>query len=437
MALNNSVNRYSVGAGFTVDVNGFGDYTTISSAMTAAVSGKTIFIRPGTYTENITLKAGVDLTAFDSESSVNSSSAVIIKGTCTMNVAGSCTISGLQLQTNSANVVTVSGTLASIVNLRNCYINCTNNTGISLGSSSASSQINIFSCEGDLGTTAISLFDGAGTGTINLNYCNITNSGGSQQYTTLSAGTYNINYCELKIPLQTTSTATANIAYTYIDTSAQNKICFNHTASTTATINFGSLSSGSAAASNIGTGATLTITACAVNSSAANVFTGAGTLFQQGIMYLGTVSISTSTVTGGLLFGSVNKAPSTFMTGQTLTSSVSAVATTSTTPKNLTSVSLTAGVWDISGLASAVATGGAAVMSDMQLGISATTGTISGTLGQQYAEQKTAASAVLTCEVPVFRVVLTATTSYFLVIQNTYTSTTCPTNGRISATRVG
>lgn len=48
--------NYSTAVGKIVDAAGFGDFTTIGAAITAASSGQTIFIRPGTYTENPTLK---------------------------------------------------------------------------------------------------------------------------------------------------------------------------------------------------------------------------------------------------------------------------------------------------------------------------------------------------------------------------------------------
>src|SRR6187431_1669292 len=75
-------------------------HTTIAAALTSASSGDTIFIRPGTYTENITLKAGVNLTAYGSDDSLNGTGVVIINGTCTFTAAGSVTLYGLQLQTN-------------------------------------------------------------------------------------------------------------------------------------------------------------------------------------------------------------------------------------------------------------------------------------------------------------------------------------------------
>ena len=53
-------------AKFIVSANVYeGTHTTIAAALTSASSGDTIFIRPGTYTENLTLKAGVNLCAYE------------------------------------------------------------------------------------------------------------------------------------------------------------------------------------------------------------------------------------------------------------------------------------------------------------------------------------------------------------------------------------
>ena len=112
--------NYSAAVSKIVDPNGFGDFTTIAAALTASSSGTTIFLRPGTYTENPTLKAGVNLSAYGSDSSLNGTGNVIINGTCTLSTAGSVTISGVQLQTNSANAIVVSGSVASVLNLNNC-----------------------------------------------------------------------------------------------------------------------------------------------------------------------------------------------------------------------------------------------------------------------------------------------------------------------------
>src|SRR5512135_3481216 len=96
-------------------------HITIASALTDASSGDTIFIRPGTYTENLTLKAGVNLTAFTGDGSLNTTSNVVILGKCTMTTAGTVNISGVQLKTNSDFFLAVTGSANSIVNLNSCF----------------------------------------------------------------------------------------------------------------------------------------------------------------------------------------------------------------------------------------------------------------------------------------------------------------------------
>ena len=58
-------NKFGVAKWIVDSTASLGTHTTIAAALTSASSGDTIFIRPGTFTENLTLKAGVDLCAFD------------------------------------------------------------------------------------------------------------------------------------------------------------------------------------------------------------------------------------------------------------------------------------------------------------------------------------------------------------------------------------
>ena len=95
-----------------VDVNGTGTHTTIGAALSAASAGTTIFIKPGTYTENPALVAGVNLTAWLTDAD---SGTVIINGKCTFSSAGTVIISGIQLLTNSDYFLSITGANASVV----------------------------------------------------------------------------------------------------------------------------------------------------------------------------------------------------------------------------------------------------------------------------------------------------------------------------------
>jgi hypothetical protein len=279
-----------------------GTHSTISSALTSAVSGDTIFIRPGTYTENLTLKAGVNLCANTCDALTPN---VTISGTCTFTSGGTVSISGIRLQTNSAALLSVTGSAASIVNLNDCYLNCTNATGISYTSSSSNSSINIANCKGDLGTTGIGLFSSSSAGQINFQNSQFSNSGGSSTASTISAGSINAFYSIFIFPISTSGTATISINFSIINTSAQSVIAFTHNG-TGANSRMGDnlIASGSAAAISVGTGATLTFVQNEVSSSNATaVITGAGSIFYSPVNFSGSGKIISTTTQTPINFG--------------------------------------------------------------------------------------------------------------------------------------
>lgn len=287
--------NYSTANGHTVDPSGNGDYSTIAAAISAASSGQTIFLRPGTYTENLTLKAGVNLTAFGSDGSLNGTGKVIISGTCTMTTAGSITMSGVQLQTNSAAFLAVTGTLASVVNLSNCYLNSTNATGITYSSSSGSSGINISYCRGDTGTTGIAHFTDTGSGGLNITHSQFTNTGASTTSSTTSTAPVSIQWSSMASPLTTSSTGTFGIFNSFIDTSATNSTSLTTAGSGATNILNSSFASGSASSISIGVGSSVTINNSEINTSNSSAIAGAGGISYGGLTFLLSSLIATTT----------------------------------------------------------------------------------------------------------------------------------------------
>lgn len=274
---------YSTAKGHIVDATGKGDFTTIASALTAASSGQTIFIRPGTYTENLTLKAGVNLSAYSSDATTPN---VTIVGNCTFTAAGTVSINGIRLQTNSNFLLSVTGTAASIVNLINCYLNCSNNTGISYTTTSASSVINCYSCNGNLGTTGIAYFAHSSAGLLNLFNCFLQNTGNSTTSSTISAGKLQILNCPLFFNAITTSGSSALITVQYSQINGNNSsgIVQNSTASGS-TLFHSIIAGGTAPALTIGSGATLIGDFVTLQSSNTNAASGAGTSKFGDIIY--------------------------------------------------------------------------------------------------------------------------------------------------------
>ena len=291
-------NKFGVSQWIVNKTAGLGTHTTITAAMAAASAGQDIFIMPGTYTENFTITPGVNLTAFAGDEITPN---VIINGTVTMTGAGTSVISGIQLQTNSANLLVVSGSAASIIYLQGCYLNCTNNTGISFTSSSATSNIILEYCRGALGTTGIAYFADTSAGILSIHSSFLYNAGLSTTANTKSGGTLTLRYSLLLSPLTSSSACIVTLEYSTIENPATNTTSLTHNstaAGCTAISCF--FSSGSASAISIGAGATLIIADCTVSSSNTNAITGSGTLQNCGIFFNGTSSvINTTTVTSG------------------------------------------------------------------------------------------------------------------------------------------
>ncbi len=119
---------------------------------------------------------------------------------------------------------------------------------------------------------------------------------------------------------------------------------------------------------------------------------------------------------------------------ESVIASGSAVSLTNNTPANVTSISLTAGIWDVCGI---VACQGITAGSLLSGSISTTSAT-NGTLGNNQVQTSLAAlSSAQMVTIPPYRLELASTTTVYLVADASFTLGTVTGFGRISATRVG
>ena len=180
------------------------NFTTIAAAITAASSGDIIFIRPGTYTEDLTLIAGITIA---SHQSATFDSSVTIVGKMTAGYAGSTTLNGIKLKTNSDYALVVSGANATVLTLNYCSIEAADNSAMNI--TAASSAIHFNDCVTDLSTTGVALFVMT-AGDVEMFYCNNTNSGGSTTSSTISAGEYEFAYSHMESIITTSTTGEVN-----------------------------------------------------------------------------------------------------------------------------------------------------------------------------------------------------------------------------------
>lgn len=443
---NNSTNDYGPSS-FIVGTSGNANYLTIALAITAAAAAVaagtytsvTVFIRPGTYTENLTLQPNVNLAAWGSDSY---NGTVTILGKATFTQAGTVSIFGIELKTNSDFCLAVTGSAASVVYLDNCFLNCSNNTGISFTSSSASATINIYNCLSNLGTTGIALYSHSSAGNIFILDSNLTNTGNSTTPSSNSSGLVYIQESSGSIVFSTTSTGVCNILSSNFNTSAINTALLTTAGTGTSVINQTNATTGTASSVSVGTGTTVNISGVVFESSNTNVITGLGTCKYIGTSFVGSsqgVNVTTQSGSGPIQglknTVSANTAAAGFI-GELMTSTGSSVSLSNNTPTNIGTVNLTAGIWDVSCMCSIGMSGAFTQQIVMINSTSASTsGLTAGING--IINQLSGSTLTLGISIMPQRITLTTTTSYYLVAMATFSTGTSAGTGKISATRVG
>lgn len=157
----------------------------------------------------------------------------------------------------------------------------------------------------------------------------------------------------------------------------------------------------------------------------------------SGVPSIDTTNFAVLTTGLQLKGNNTNTAPPAGFIGQQISSSVSAVSVSNNTAKSITSISLTAGIWDVSMVATAITTG---LSTTVAAGISPTDNSFTGAvLGDSYVQNGYASvsGADISLSVPSFRITLSGTTIYYLACIVLFSTGSCTVNGRISGTRVG
>lgn len=267
-----------------------GTHTTIATALTSASSGDTIFIRNGTYTENITLKSGVNLAALTPDQLTPN---VTISGTVTASFTGTVSMSGILLQTNGATAcLATSGSNTGTLNLSNCSFSGIANTAITMNS--ATQVVNCYVCTST--TASNNLLFAITTGTINFYSCSLLSGSGAS---TVAAGASNFFNCVCSLLSVTTSgSGSFNVYSSRFDQTANNQTVFTLAGTGSSIISGSILFSGSGSAISIGTGTALGLYGSSVSSTNTNAITGAGTLNYGPITFTNTsqtINVTTQT----------------------------------------------------------------------------------------------------------------------------------------------
>jgi len=148
------------------------------------------------------------------------------------------------------------------------------------------------------------------------------------------------------------------------------------------------------------------------------------------------ISSGTLTISGGIVGVTTNSNASTGIVGEYVEASASLVTSASNAITNITSISLTAGDWQVFGCIGCPGDAGTGVVSHMMGGLSSTSATIPATTGDALSlNYNTVAGWGGDCPVPTRRFALSSTTTIYLVAKIIYTGTNS-LEGRISARRM-
>lgn len=423
-------------------------HTTIQGALDAAGAGDTIIVMPGSYNETLTLKNGVNLVAFNDDTA----GTVTITGTLTIDNTATGTffcISGIRFSRSTGTCITHSGNETRQLLMTRCTINVSGTAiGISLTNTALNSLVRLNYCSGDASDAGSKIFEMSGTDNnssfITFNSCYITNGNAttvpSTTANTNSSGFVTLNNSFFRLPITTSNTASfqafstdfTNITGTTIGNVTNLTIGGAGTNKITGCV----FNSGTASAISISSA--LTITASTVTSSNTNAITGAGSITYQDISFLSSLVINTTTRAGGTLTGIASgDAPSAGFLGEQIRATIAsgaAIPSLTTAVTDVTSIVLTAGVWDVSGIVMFHDMTTATLQQASINTTSATLGTAGDNLIQSTFVSTTAGDVGLS--IPSWRVTTTGATVY-LIGSGTYTVGTGSLYGRISAVRVG
>lgn len=281
-------------ARFIVSAGGIGDgsnFTTIGAAYAAAVlagAPQTVFVQPGTYTENITLTGGINISAYNTDFL---GGGVTVIGKFTATQVGTVCISGIQLQTNADFVVQSTGVNAAITQLLNCLINASNNTA--LNCTNANASINVRNSSTSIGGAGNAIF--AFTAGSHVFSFNNGGGGGNLTASTISGGSIIIKNSQFQHGITTSGTAEFHLVNTQMgdNRTPQNVTMLTCGGSGEHDVDGSVFFSGTAVAITISNN--LTLTNSTIWSTNASAITGAGTLTYSGINFASSSSTITTT----------------------------------------------------------------------------------------------------------------------------------------------
>jgi hypothetical protein len=300
MAINDSTNKYSPNT-IIVDSAGKTPFTTVASGITAAValgvSNPTVYIRAGTYTENLTLVNGVNLCGDDPYT-------CIIDGHHNIPAAGQIQISNLKLTASvgATSIFNETGAHTCAIDVISCIFNITSGMVFNLPTSTG--PLTLAACN-DISAANSIINNTTGLSILSIRSCEI----GSGAVAAEIAGATYMGFSRVFCPINRIGAQTLTAANCHFS----NTMVLSGTSSFYATNS--SFDVGAAIALTVGAGCTATLANVTVDSTVggSNCITGAGSITLSEVTFTNAAGVTTTTkdyttnvTTGSLRLNSTN-----------------------------------------------------------------------------------------------------------------------------------
>ena len=259
------------------DTNGTGSanrpYLTVSKAISVASVGTTVYVYPGTYTENVTFKANVNLSS-------PIKFGVYITGNHTANFNGTTILDNITLNSSSGNTLYFTGTNAQNLQLINSSVNSTTGDAINWDNTNASSKI---------------YFE---TGTVNVSTSGI--SARCFYSTSTAKGSFIADTVSFKVDNLNNVCIALNgsIAFTHTSDTINGQVTVSNTA--TATISQIAITTSSVPVLVTNSTGMTTFASVIINTTSTPAITGAGLHTFVAVLYANTGVGGASTLNGGI-----------------------------------------------------------------------------------------------------------------------------------------
>ncbi len=285
MALTTGTNNYSPARYQVSQVSGYGNYTTIQSAIDAATAAGVpadILIMPGTYTEDINMSASVNINGWGADGTNISSlpllNNVVINGVIYALYDGSAVLSGITCTSNGDGCLNLDSSGLTKLTVKNCQFYLTDNQCVFMENTSA--LLEMYYCNVYL-TDALVGFNIVG-GTVNNYFCNFVSDHAGMSTNSFDAcvsGSLNFHYCKSSVTVTTLGgNSIITGIYSEWNIPGTSGASIRMIGSGTKMFEYCKFNSGANTAVTISSTATVGMYGCEITSSATAAISGAGTL---------------------------------------------------------------------------------------------------------------------------------------------------------------